>query len=45
MLASTQIIDVLKNWKLWGGVNLAQATVLRLSLTIMQRERVGEFEI
>lgn len=37
MLASTQTIDVLKNWNLWGGVNLAQATVPRLSLTEISR--------
>ena len=32
MLSSIQIIDVLKNWNIWGGVNLAQDTVTRLTL-------------
>lgn len=37
MLTSIQIIDVLKNWNIWGGVNLAQATVPRLSLSEISR--------
>ena len=37
MLSSIQIIDVLKNWNIWGGVNLAQDTVPRLSLTEISR--------
>lgn len=31
-MSSIQIIDVLKNWNIWGGVNLARDTVPRLSL-------------
>jgi len=31
-LSSLQIIDVLKDWNIWGGVNLAQDTVPPLSL-------------
>ena len=37
MLSSIQIIDVLKNWNIWGGVNLAQDTVPRLSLPEISR--------
>ena len=37
MLTSIQIIDVLKNWNIWGGVNLAQDTVPRLSLPEISR--------
>lgn len=37
MLSSIQIIDVLKNWNIWGGVNLALETVPRLSLPEMSR--------
>lgn len=31
-MSSIQIIDVLKNWNIWGGVDLARNTVPRLSL-------------
>ena len=37
MLSSIQIIDVLKNWNIWGGVNLARDTVPRLSLPEISR--------
>ncbi|MCP4668976.1 MAG: ATP-binding protein [Deltaproteobacteria bacterium] len=32
MLTSIQIIDVLKNWNLWGGINLAENSVPRFCL-------------
>ena len=37
MLSSIQIIDVLKNWNIWGGVNLARDTVPRLTLPEISR--------
>ena len=37
MLTSIQIIDVLKSWNMWGGVNLAKGTVPRLSLSELMR--------
>jgi len=37
MLTSIQIIDVLKNWNLWGGVNLASGTVPRSCLKQLVR--------
>jgi len=37
MLSSIQIINVLKNWNIWGGVNLSQDTVPRLSLPEISR--------
>jgi len=37
MLTSIQIIDVLKNWNIWGGVTLSQDTVPRLSLPEISR--------
>ena len=37
MLSSIQIIDVLKNWNLWGGVNLAKGTVPRAYLNELTR--------